>query len=306
MAADRLGVSRDSNLDDLQYVYENHSSFSPVSTFVTTLLPSDLLEQLFTCPGIPAFNPLQILHAGQSLTLARALPVQGSVLCTTRVTDVAEKKGRGVFILLETNVRLDGELHPHNHAASSGAQPLQLCCMETSLFLHGITCRSTLAPRSHTSELLCASATSASIMSGPPQFCFTVSTFQDQAILYRLSGDMNPLHIDPAVARLNKFARPILHGLCCLGIVGYLLQRHVCHNIPASLLAVAGRFSSPVFPGDVLTLKVWWAASALDTRLCLFVLSNNDTGKVAISCGKAQVKTAKTLVPSSTVLRSAL
>lgn len=82
-------------------------------------------------------------------------------------------------------------------------------------------------------------------------------TRPEQALLYRLSGDRNPLHTDPAVARAAGFTRPVLHGLCAYGIVCRALLALACGNDPTRLKTLECRFTSPVFPGDALKLIVW-------------------------------------------------
>jgi acyl dehydratase len=75
--------------------------------------------------------------------------------------------------------------------------------------------------------------------------------------VYRLSGDRNPLHSDPSFAALGGFDRPILHGLCTYGFTGRALLHTLCGSDPAKFRSVEGRFSSPVFPGDDLTVDMW-------------------------------------------------
>ncbi|MGH9059802.1 MAG: MaoC family dehydratase, partial [Acidimicrobiales bacterium] len=85
----------------------------------------------------------------------------------------------------------------------------------------------------------------------------TYQTRPDQALLYRLSGDRNPLHSDPSFAALGGFDRPILHGLCTFGFTGRALLHEVCGSDPDRFVSMAGRFSRPVLPGDALTVEVW-------------------------------------------------
>jgi acyl dehydratase len=82
-------------------------------------------------------------------------------------------------------------------------------------------------------------------------------TRPDQALLYRLSGDRNPLHSDPAFAARGGFDRPILHGLCTYGFTGRALLHTVCGSDPGRFHSMYGRFSRPVFPGDVLVVNLW-------------------------------------------------
>lgn len=92
---------------------------------------------------------------------------------------------------------------------------------------------------------------------GPPDVSVTTETRRDQALLYRLSGDRNPLHSDPVFARAAGFDQPILHGLCTFGIANRLLTNEICSGNANSVTAMAGRFSKPVMPGETLTVSAW-------------------------------------------------
>ena len=85
----------------------------------------------------------------------------------------------------------------------------------------------------------------------------TYVTDRDQAFVYRLSGDRNPLHTDPAFAAMGGFDTPILHGLCSYGFTGRALLHAVCGSDPANFRHIEGRFASPVIPGDALTIRTW-------------------------------------------------
>ncbi|PRC54585.1 dehydrogenase, partial [Mycobacterium sp. ITM-2017-0098] len=82
-------------------------------------------------------------------------------------------------------------------------------------------------------------------------------TREDQALIYRLSGDRNPLHSDPWFARLAGFDKPILHGLCTYGVAGRALVAELGGGDASKIGAIAARFTSPVFPGDTLTTAIW-------------------------------------------------
>ncbi|MDY6998373.1 MAG: MaoC/PaaZ C-terminal domain-containing protein [Actinomycetota bacterium] len=82
-------------------------------------------------------------------------------------------------------------------------------------------------------------------------------TREDQALIYRLSGDRNPLHSDPWFAQLAGFPTPILHGLCTYGVSGRALVAELCGGDAAAVTAISARFSSPVFPGETLTTSIW-------------------------------------------------
>jgi acyl dehydratase len=90
-----------------------------------------------------------------------------------------------------------------------------------------------------------------------PDHVVSYSTRTDQALLYRLNGDRNPLHSDPKFAARAGFPKPILHGLCTFGFTGRALLHAVCGSDPTRFKAVECRFSNPVMPGDTLDVKVW-------------------------------------------------
>ena len=91
----------------------------------------------------------------------------------------------------------------------------------------------------------------------PPDHSVTYTTSPDQALVYRLSGDRNPLHSDPAFAAMGGFDRPILHGLCTYGFTGRALLHTMCAGDPTRFHHIEGRFTSPVLPGEALTVDMW-------------------------------------------------
>ena len=90
-----------------------------------------------------------------------------------------------------------------------------------------------------------------------PDKSIAQATRPDQALLYRLSGDMNPLHADPEFARMAGYERPILHGLCTFGFAGRAVLRAWCGNDPARLKSLEVRFSGVVYPGETITTDMW-------------------------------------------------
>jgi len=91
-------------------------------------------------------------------------------------------------------------------------------------------------------------------------------TLERQALIYRLTGDRNPLHSDPAIAAAGNFDRPILHGLCTFGFAGRAVLHHAAGSDSSRVRAIGARFSSPVMPGDKLTTSIWIDGSAVQFR----------------------------------------
>ena len=108
-------------------------------------------------------------------------------------------------------------------------------------------------------------------------------TRPEQALLYRLSGDRNPLHADPKFAARGGFSRPILHGLCTYGFTGRVLLHELCGSDPARFKSMSGRFSAPVLPGESLVVSIW----SSDDGSAMFQTAKED-GTVVIDRGRVQ------------------
>jgi acyl dehydratase len=117
-----------------------------------------------------------------------------------------------------------------------------------------------------------------------PGFSITEQTSEEQAALYRLSGDLNPLHISPQMATMVGFPRPILHGLCTYGFAGRALLAGACGGDPARFRSFSARFSAPVFPGDELTTSGW----QVEPGRWIVRVTNQD-GKTVLSNAVAEV-----------------
>lgn len=184
--------------------------------------------------SIGSFNPAMLVHGEQAIELHRPLPVEGKVRTTSTVTGIYDK-GSGAVIASES-VSVDAE----------SGEPM--FTNHSSVFIRG--------------EGGWGGDRGPSGLAHPaperdPDEVVSYETRVDQALLYRLSGDRNPLHSDPAFARRGGFDRPILHGLCTYGFTGRALLHALCGSDPAKFGSMEGRFSRPVWPGDTLTVKMW-------------------------------------------------
>jgi acyl dehydratase len=178
-------------------------------------------------------DPTMAVHAEQALTLHRPLPVQGAAHVTARVVECLDK-GSGALVATEA-VAAD----PHTEEPFLSTR--------SAVFVRGAGGFG--GPRGGTAP--------ADLPARPPDATFGAGTRPDQALLYRLSGDRNPLHTDPEFSLRGGFDRPILHGLATYGITGRILFNALCGSDPKRFRAIAGRFTAPVFPGQQLVIKVW-------------------------------------------------
>lgn len=175
-----------------------------------------------------------MLHGEQKLEQLRALPVEATVVTRARVSAVWDK---GAATVIETV------------AETFDATDDTLYCRATqSLFFRGLGGWG--GERGPSGSWWSAPEI-------PPSQIIDAHTRADQALLYRLSGDYNPLHVDPEAAKAAGFERPILHGLCVYGIVGRVLLAHYGGSDPGRFGSLSVRFSKPTLPGDALSVHAW-------------------------------------------------
>lgn len=206
--------------------------------------------------NIGTFNPAMLVHGGQKITLHREIPVSGTIISTSEITGIYDK-GKGALV----EINLDSNL-------KDGGEPLFTSVF--SAFIRGEGGfggdRGPSGPKNVAPER-------------DPDQSITYQTREDQALLYRLSGDRNPLHSDPEFAKLAGFDKPILHGLCTYGFTGRALLHGLCDSDPARFKSMEGRFSSPVFPGEALTVNMW-----IDGNEAVFQTLGDD-GRIVLDAG---------------------
>uniref|UniRef100_A0A3Q3MUB6 Peroxisomal multifunctional enzyme type 2 n=1 Tax=Mastacembelus armatus TaxID=205130 RepID=A0A3Q3MUB6_9TELE len=220
--------------DHLRFLYEGHSDFSCLPTF--GVIPSQAAMMEGGLSAVPGLNIdfTQVLHGEQYLELYKPLPTSGKLTSKATIADVLDK-GSGAVILLDVNTYSGDEL---------------VCYNQFSVFVVGAggfggkrssdKAKAPLPPPRRA-----------------PDAVVIDFTTRDQAALYRLSGDWNPLHIDPSFAAMGGFKAPILHGLCSFGFAARHVLKQFADNDPSRFKAIKVRFVKPMLPGQSLQTEMW-------------------------------------------------
>ncbi|MGW6268638.1 MaoC/PaaZ C-terminal domain-containing protein [Streptomyces sp. NPDC055060] len=214
--------------DELRYTLESKLHVLP--SFATVAGAGMGVVGGLSAPGIEV-NLAAVLHGGQSITLHRPIPVKGAAVTTSKVAAVYDK-GKAAILVLRTEVTdADGPLW------TSDAQ----------IFVRG---EGGFGGERGPSTRLPAPE-------GEPDKTVERPVREEQALLYRLSGDWNPLHADPEFAKLAGFDRPILHGLCTYGMTLKAVVDTVLGGDVSRVRGYSTRFTGIVFPGETLRIRMW-------------------------------------------------
>lgn len=223
-----VGLGNDPmNLDELKYVYENGQIALP-SMATNFQYHSSLLLAA-------NLNLIMVVHGEQKLSIINPIPVSGNFLIDMKVINCFDKgAAKGAIIDVETSVSLKKDGTP-------------ICKLISTTFARGDGGFG--GDDAPASKLI--------ILEGDPDITHEIITKPDQALIFRLSGDYNPLHSDPGFAKAAGFPKPILHGLCSYGIACRSIVASVCDNDVKKLKSFNCRFSSPVFPGETIVTEIW-------------------------------------------------
>jgi len=217
------------NERELPFVYENGLKALPTMATVIAWGAGGLT-------GAMGINYLMVVHGEQKLEIHKPLPTDAAIKAAVRVTGAYDKgKDKGAVIYTETVIS----------DARSGEK---LATLISSTFARGdggFGGPSEGAPEPHPTP------------TRAPDAELALATRPDQALIYRLSGDRNPLHSDPNVARMAGFPRPILHGLCTYGVACRAVLQTFADYDPARIKHFDVRFSAPVFPGETIVTRMW-------------------------------------------------
>lgn len=226
-----VGAGLGDPLRELEFTTENSEGVTQqvLPTFAV------LIAQAATRRDIGDFDRAMLVHAEQSFELHRPLPVHGTARTVATVTGIYDK-GSGALVTTENE-------------AVEVATGEKLVTSRSGVFIRGEGGFGGDRGGSEPWQRPDRRADHQVVLETRPE----------QALVYRLSGDRNPLHADPAFAARGGFARPILHGLCTYGVTGRALLHALCGSDPARFASMSGRFTSPVLPGDSLTISMWLA-----------------------------------------------
>jgi acyl dehydratase len=254
-----LGLGQDPvNADELPFVYEKNVKVLP--TFpVVVAQPGMWARELDT-----GMDWVKIVHGEHDVVIHKPMPVAGTVRSETRVLDAIDKgPGKGALIISQRKVqdKATGELY---------------ATITQTTFARGdggFGGPQRPSPVPHT------------LPERTPDAVCDLPTRPEMALIYRWNADMNPLHADPDIATAAGFPRPILHGLATFGVAGHAILKTMCRYDPTRFKSIAGRFSSPVYPGETIRTEMWQDGSTVSFRARLvernLVVMNN--GKVEIS-----------------------
>ena len=253
-----LGLGQDPlDRDQLAFVYEKNLKVLP--TFAVMMGYAAYWLRL---PEI-GVTWEKVVHGEHAMRLHAPLAPQATVIGRTRILDVVDKgEGKGALIYSQRDIvdKASGRL---------------LVTLNQTTF-----CRGDGGFGGPKREVLPPHTLPARAPDGVVEFM----TRPEMTLVYRLSGDVNALHVDPDFAKAAGFPRPVLHGLATFGVAGHALLKAVCGYDPARLTAMAGRFSAPVYPGETIRTEFWRAGNVVSFRARV-----KERDVVAIDHGRAEV-----------------
>ncbi len=250
-----LGIGLGGNPRDpreLPYVFEQRGPHT-VPTFASMLFPDTILME-------SGCDVRQVLHRTQTLELFRPLPPIGNLLVNQKVIGVIDRgEGKGAEVEIESELR-------------RASDDTVICNLGNRIIARadgGFGGPPPIVRERH------------KMPDREPDLVCDLPTRPDQALLFRLSGDLNPLHVDPLVANEAGFDSPLLHGRCTYGIACHAVLKTVCDYDFTLISGFDARFSSPVFPGDIVTTEMWQ-----DRNIVSFRCKVNARNAVVINDGR--------------------
>ena len=237
-----LGVGSDAlNAADLRFTFEEQPGFAALP-FMTAVLGT---------PGFWVRDPesgidwTKVLHGEQGIELHAPIPVEGTLIAQNRVAEIIDKGAdKGALLYIEREI-------------TDKASGKRIATTTSTTFARGDGgFGGPTGPLKPVHQL----------PDRAPDLSVDTPILPQAALIYRLSGDPNPLHASPEIAAKAGFKAPILHGLCTFGVAGCAVLKSCCDNDPTRLKSFDLRFSSPVYPGETVTTEIWQDADTVSFR----------------------------------------
>ena len=222
-------LSVGSGIDELDYIYEKNLKVLPTFA-ILPFMPG--IKEFKVRSGVNMHHTLQL---GHRLVLHRPIPLSGTLYSTAVWTDIYDKGDKGAIFNIDVDTwDKEGRLIFSNRF--------------TAMDRKGGNFGGAPGPKNESVYLP---------VDTRPDFQLKFKTRPEQAALYRLHGDKNPMHIDPEFSKIHGFKQPILHGLCVCGFAVRALLKTVCNDDPTRFKSFSTRFKQPSYPGDTLTINGW-------------------------------------------------
>jgi acyl dehydratase len=254
-----IGLGHDPmNEDELPFVYEKNLKVLPTMAAVLGYVG------FWARDRDTGIDWVKMVNGEQGVILHRPLAGQGTVIGRQHIVEVIDKgTGKGALVLSERKVtdKATGDL---------------IATVTQTTFCRadgGFGGPPREAPEPHP------------IPARAPDAICDLPTRPEAALIYRLSGDRNPLHAEPAAAKLAGYPRPIMHGLGNFGIAGHAVLKTMCSYDPNKLAAFACRFSAPVFPGETIRTEMWRDGAVVSFRARVV-----ERDVIAVNNGRAEVR----------------
>lgn len=243
------------NKKHYKFTYENAEGFQAFPTnAVTVCHRGPFADGDFDVPGMPAFNPMMLLHGEEQVIFTKPLEPGQKYIVEENIADFQDK-GKGALLIFDSKILSADTKELHTTVRSS-------------LFVRGV---GGFGYKGKVRQQI------PKIPKRAPDFVQAETTTKNQAFLYRLCNDRNPLHVDPQMSQMGGFETPILHGLCSYGFSARVIQEKYSPEDANGLAQINARFTSHVFPGETLVVQCWKEGDNI-----MFATKTEERGKVVV------------------------
>ena len=257
-----IGFNQDPlNTDHFKFTYENDSDFQAVST-MAMIIAHRQSEMVMSIDGFPEFNPMMLLYGEENLEIFKPITADLNLRVEERIADLADK-GKMTALTEESLIK----------NAETGEVLVRVL---RTLMIRGVG--------GYGYKGGVHAVKYPDIPKRAPDHIVESKSDANQALLYRLNGDLNPLHVDPDMAALGGFDKPIIHGLCSSAFTGRVIYEKFCNGNPKALAKYSTRFTSHVFPGETYVVEMWKEGNTV-----IFQTKTKERGLVAVK-GFAEIR----------------